>query len=147
MGVLTLTAQEEVAAPPAVVFGLFGASSGAGWIFDAQCDRVVPGASVSLWVPLGESTAGPVEILGRIGRLQPSKLIEIVHDQPWRGRTVLRLARAGQGTRVRLHTELDRHGLEWLMRRRGLALRNEENGNPRLVPRVVTLFTVEGAGQ
>jgi urea transport system substrate-binding protein len=131
MPVLTLTAQEELAAPPAVVFGLFGAGTGAGWVFDAQCDRLVPGTAVTLRAPLDPS-GPPVEILGRIGALRPGRLIEIVHDQPWRGRTVLRFSRHGDGTRVRLQSELDQQGLEWLMRRRGHALRSAATGNPRL---------------
>jgi urea transport system substrate-binding protein len=131
MGVLTLTAQKEVSAPPQVVFGLFGAGAGAGWVFDALCDRLVPGAAVTLRAPL-EPSGPPVEILGRIGRVQPPKLIEIVHDQPWRGRTVLRFAPHEGGTRVRLQAELDSHGLEWLMRRRGHTLRAATTGNPRL---------------
>ena len=131
MGVLTLAAQEEVAAPPHVVFGLFGAGAGAGWVFDALCDRVATGAAVTLRAPLdlpGES----VEILGRIGRVTPPSLIEIVHDQPWRGRVTLRFVRRGAGTRVMLQSELDPQGLEWLMRRRGHAVRLTGSANPRL---------------
>ena len=131
MGVLTLTAQEEVSAPPHVVFELFGAGVGAGWVFDAQCDSVSPGAAVALRAPLDPSGA-PVEILGRIGRLERPRLIEIVHDQPWRGRTVLRFSGSATATRVRLQSELDSRGLEWLMRRRGHPLRDEVTGNPRL---------------
>ncbi|WP_211367213.1 hypothetical protein [Pseudonocardia kunmingensis] len=96
MGVLTLTAQKEVSVPPQVVFGLFGAGAGAGWVFDALCDRVVPGTAIALQAPLDPS-GPPVEILGRIGRVQPPKLIEIVHDQPWRGRTA-------KGTELRVVT-------------------------------------------
>lgn len=131
MGVLTLTAQEEVAAPPHAVFGLFGANAGAGWVFDALCDRVTPGAAVALRAPLDASGA-PVEILGRIGKVDPPSLIEIVHDQPWRGRTLLRFTPHRSGTRVRLAAELDSTGLEWLMRRRGHPVRSGESGNPRL---------------
>jgi urea transport system substrate-binding protein len=131
MSVLTLTTQEEVAAPPHVVYGLFGAGAGAGWVFDALCDRVVPGAAVTLRAPLDASDA-PVEILGRIGTLRPARLIEIVHDQPWRGRTMLRFSAHGGGTRVRLQTELDSQGLEWLMRRRGHAVRSTSSDNPKL---------------
>lgn len=131
MAVMTLTAQEEVSAPPSVVFGLFGAGVGAGWVFDALCDSVVPGAAVTLRAPL-DPTGAPVEILGRIGALRPARMIEIVHDQPWRGRTVLRFAANGSGTRVRILTELDDQGLEWLMRRRGHAVRSTPSNDPRL---------------
>lgn len=33
-------AEQRAAAPPAAVFGLFGAGAGAGWLLDAACDRV-----------------------------------------------------------------------------------------------------------
>jgi len=131
VGVLTLTAQEEVSAPPQVVFDSFGAGAGAGWIFDALCDQVTTGAAVALRVPL-EAAGEPVEIIGRIGRVTPPSFIEIVHGQPWRGRLLLRFAPSGPRTRVRLQAELDDHGLEWLMRRRGHSVRVAESGNPRL---------------
>ncbi|MFC5994313.1 substrate-binding protein [Pseudonocardia hispaniensis] len=62
----------------------------------------------------------------------PPSRIEIVHTQPWRGRIVLRFASSAGGTRVSLQAELDRHGMEWLMRRRGHAVRHPATGNPRL---------------
>jgi urea transport system substrate-binding protein len=132
MAVLTLTAHDHVDAPPPVTFGLFGAGAGAGWIFDALCDRVVPGAAVTLRAPFDGPSAGPVEILGRIGAVRPPSRIEIVHTQPWRGRIVLRFAAHAGGTRVSLQAELDSDGLEWLMRRRGHRLREQATGNPRL---------------
>jgi branched-chain amino acid transport system substrate-binding protein len=73
-----------------------------------------------------------VEILGRIGRTTPPSLIEIVHGQPWRGRMLIRFTPQGSGTRVRIQAELDDQGLEWLMRRRGHALRITASPNPRL---------------
>lgn len=132
MAVLTLTAQEHVEAPPAVTFGLFGAGAGAGWIFDALCDRVVPGAAVTLRAPLDGPSSAPVEIVGRIGAVVPPTRIEIVHTQPWRGRIVLRFTAQAGGTRVSLQAEIDSDGLEWLMRRRGHQLRERTSGNPRL---------------
>ncbi|GEL17895.1 substrate-binding protein [Pseudonocardia asaccharolytica] len=132
MPVLTVTAKEYVEAPPAVTFGLFGAGAGSGWIFDALCDRVTPGAAVTLRAPLDGPAAEPVEILGRIGAVIPPSRIEIVHVQPWRGRIVLRFAARGGGTRVSLQAEIDRDGLEWLMRRRGHQVREQATGNPRL---------------
>lgn len=132
MAVLTLTAQEHVEAPPSVAFALFGAGAGAGWIFDAMCDRLQAGAAVSLRAPFDGPSARPVEIVGRIGAVAPPSRIEIVHTQPWRGRIVLRFAAHGTGTRVRLRAELDSDGLAWLMRRRGHQLREQATGNPRL---------------
>ncbi|MCW0213089.1 MAG: substrate-binding protein [Pseudonocardia sp.] len=131
MSVLVLAVQEEVTAPPQVVYDLFGAGAGAGWVFDALCDRVAPGAAVTLRAPL-DPAGPPVEILGRIGTLEAGRLIEIVHDQPWRGRTVLRFAAHGTGTRVRLQSELDRQGFEWLLRRRGHAVRSAPRDDPAL---------------
>lgn len=131
MGVLTLTAQEEVPGPPHAVFGLFGAGAGAGWVFDALCDRVATGAAVALRAPL-DTAGAPVEILGRIGRVTPPSMIEIVHGQPWRGRMLLTFTPHGSGTRVRLRAELDDQGLEWLMRRRGHVVGVAASANPRL---------------
>jgi urea transport system substrate-binding protein len=131
MGTLALAAQAEVAAPPQVVFGLFGAGAGAGWVFDALCDWVKPGAAITLRAPIDPS-GEPVEILGRIGAVRPPALIEIAHVQPWRGRMLLRFSAKGAGTRVSLQAELDREGLEWLMRRRGHALRRTATDNPKL---------------
>ena len=131
MATLTLTAQEELNAPPHVIYGLFGAGAGAGWVFDALCDKLVSGAAVTLRAPLDPS-GPPVEILGRLGELRPGRLIEIVHDQPWRGRTVLRFAPVAGGTRVRLRSELDEQGLEWLMRRRGHTVATGAGGDTKL---------------
>src|SRR4051794_24519096 len=111
MGALTLTAQQDVPGPPQVVFDRFGAGAGAGWVFDALCDRLTTGAAVTLRAPL-DAAGAPVEIIGRIGRVTPPSLIEIVHSQPWLGRLLLRFAPSGTGTRVRLHAELDDQGLE-----------------------------------
>src|ERR1700733_6231319 len=52
MEVLSLTATEEVDAPPAVVFALFGAGTGAGWVFDAVCDPGYGGPGLHIDHPL-----------------------------------------------------------------------------------------------
>ncbi|MGD9527894.1 MAG: ABC transporter substrate-binding protein [Pseudonocardia sp.] len=115
MNPLAVTAEQHVAAAPETVFALFGAGAGAGWVFDATCDQVSVGAVVTLRVPFGN----PVELLGRISRLDPPHRIELVHDLPWRGRVRLLLDADGAGTRVRLVADVDAAGLEWLMRRHG----------------------------
>jgi urea transport system substrate-binding protein len=116
---LAVTAQQYVDAPPAAVFALFGAGTRAGWLFDAVCDRLAVGAAVTLRAPmLGHGTA-PVEILGRVAALRPPSRIEIVHDQPWRGRLRVLVEPAGRGSRLRLIADLDDAGLRWLMRRHG----------------------------
>ncbi|NMI02020.1 substrate-binding protein [Pseudonocardia acidicola] len=124
---LAVSAEQRIAAPPAEVFALFGAGAGAGWVFDAACDRVAVGSVVTLIVSLGGPDASPVEILGRITAVRAPSRIEIVHDLPWRGR--LRLLfdddGTGAGTRVRLIADLDDAGLAWLMRRRGFRVTDE----------------------
>ncbi|MFD4254298.1 substrate-binding protein [Amycolatopsis thermoflava] len=127
---LVLRAEQWVSSPPEVVFSLFGAGAGAGWVFDAQCDRVAPGEPVSLSAPL--AGGGPVEVIGHIRAVRRCALIEISHDQPWRGRVRLRFVPERGGTRVRLVAELDESGLEWLMRRNGLPTGHGVSGNPRL---------------
>lgn len=144
MAALLLPAEEWTDASPAATFGLFGAGTGAGWVFDAVCDRVAAGAVVRMGAPLGGPVSDMVEIIGRISEVRPPSpargnarghagqggRIEIVHDQPWRGRIKLRFDADRGGTRVRLFAELDEAGLEWLMRRRGLPAGRESGPNP-----------------
>ncbi|MEV6537841.1 substrate-binding protein [Streptomyces sp. NPDC051665] len=144
MAALLLPAEEWTDASPSATFGLFGAGAGAGWVFDAVCDRVAAGAVVRMGAPLGGPVADQVEIIGRITEVRPPSpargnarghagqggRIEIVHDQPWRGRIRLRFDAERGGTRVRLFAELDEAGLEWLMRRRGLPAGRGSAPNP-----------------
>jgi urea transport system substrate-binding protein len=117
---LFLCAEQQVDAPPARVFDLFGAGSGAGWLFDANCDRVAVGSVVTLSAPIGGPGTTPVDILGRISVVTSPLRIEIVHEQPWRGRLRVLFDPADGGRcRLRLFAELDEVGLAWLMRRRG----------------------------
>jgi urea transport system substrate-binding protein len=117
---LFLCAEQEVDAPPEQVFALFGAGQGVGWLFDADCDRVAVGSVVTLSAPIGGPGAAPVDILGRISVVRSPRRIELVHEQPWRGRLrVLIDPLEGDRCRVRLFAELDDVGLAWLMRRHG----------------------------
>jgi urea transport system substrate-binding protein len=129
MSALALAAEQTVAAPPEAVFGLFGAGAGAGWVFDAACDRVAVGAVVALRAPLG----GDVEILGRIVALDPPHRIVIAHDVPWRGRVRCLFDAVGGGTRVRLIADLEADGLAWLMRRRGWPVTEESPADAHVV--------------
>ncbi|MET0190253.1 MAG: ABC transporter substrate-binding protein [Pseudonocardia sediminis] len=130
MGVVAVTAEEFVAVPPEVVFDRFGRGSGAGWLFDADCDRPVVGAVVTLRAPLGGTA--PVDIHGRISEVRRPHSLTVTHAQPWRGRIRLRFTAAPGGTRIRLHSEIDERGLEWLMRRQGLPVRSGTAGGNRL---------------
>ena len=132
MDALSLTAAEHVEAAPLVVFGLFGAGSGAGWVFDAVCDRIAVGAPVTLRAPLDGPGAEPVEIHGRICLVKLGRRIDIAHEQPWRGRVSIRFDPVVAGTRVRLAASLDERGLEWLMRRRGIGAPAPASSAPRL---------------
>jgi len=133
MNVLTLTAVERVDAPPAAVFDMFGSGAGAGWVFDALCDRVAVGAAVLLRAPLDGPSNEPVEIHGRICNVKFARRIDISHEQPWRGRLTIRFDPEGAGTKVRINAALDERGLDWLMRRRGMgAPLGEALGTARL---------------
>jgi urea transport system substrate-binding protein len=123
-----LAAEQTVDAPPEAVFGLFGAGAGAGWVFDATCDRLAVGSVVTMRAPLG-GAGGDAEILGRITRLRPPHEIVIAHDVPWRGRLRCLFDADGTGTRVRLVADLDAEGLEWLMRRRGWPVTEPQPGD------------------
>ena len=96
-GGLVLSAEQDVGASPEQVFDLFAAGPGAGWLFGAACDRVAVGSVVTLSAPIGGPGAAPVDILGRISVLRPPHRIEILHEQPWRGRVG---AGGGGGPRV-----------------------------------------------
>jgi urea transport system substrate-binding protein len=139
---IAVTAEQRIAAPPDAVFALFGTGFGAGWVFDAACDRVAVGSVVTLRAPLDGAGGQDVEILGRIAAVRAPSRIEIVHDQPWRGRLRVLLDPDGDGpdgapgTRVRLFADLDGTGLEWLMRRRGFRL----GDGPRLGEHAVGLL-------
>ena len=85
MGSVVLIADETVAARPDVVYGLFGARDGAGWVFAADCDVLAVGSVVTLQLPVGGGQAS-VDILGRVASLVPQRQIVIALDQPWRGR-------------------------------------------------------------
>ncbi|MEJ8280936.1 ABC transporter substrate-binding protein [Pseudonocardia spirodelae] len=130
MGALAITVEDLAAVPPEVVFDRFGTGDDGGWLFGAVCDRLAVGAVVTLQAPVGGGP--PVEMLGRISDLRRPVAVTIEHDQPWRGRIRLRFDRAPGGTRIRLHAEIDERGLEWVMRRRGLPVRERVATGPRL---------------
>jgi branched-chain amino acid transport system substrate-binding protein len=133
MDVLALTVEQTVQAAPETVFGLFGAGAGAGWVFDATCDRLAVGAVVTMRAPLG-GPGGEVEILGRVVALQPPHKIVISHELPWRGRLRCLFDPDGSGgTRVRLVADLDGDGLHWLMRRRGWQVPEDVGRDAHLV--------------
>ena len=135
MGGLALHAQTSIEAPPRAVFALFGSASGAGWLFDATCDRVAVGAVVTLQAPLGGER---ITVLGRISALRPPGparpgRIELRLDQPWRGRLRVLFEADGAGTRVRIVADLDDSGLTWLMRRRGHPVPERAHAGEHLV--------------
>ncbi|MGW4336402.1 substrate-binding protein [Rhodococcus koreensis] len=120
MADVALAARHEVPMSAHDLFDLFGAQAGASWLFDARCDAVIPGAPVTLSVPVGPDGGDPIDLLGRISRCIPGRLIEIVHDQPWQGVLTIKLTAVDAGTtRVTVMANLDERGLAWIMRRRG----------------------------
>jgi len=141
---LALSVEQRFAAPPETVFDLFGAGAGAGWVFDAFCDRVAVGAFVTFRVPLGAADLDPVELLGRIVAVRAPSRIEVVHHQPWQGRLRVQIDPDGPGrSRVRLIADLDDTGLAWLMRRRGHSVAETAPANEH---RVGLLTSKSGPG-
>lgn len=130
MAGLALTATQRIEAPREAVFALFGAGTGAGWLFDAACDRVAVGAAVTLQAPIGGQ---PLAVLGRICAVRPPTRIEVQLDQPWRGRLRVLFDADGPATRVRVVADLDDTGLQWLLRRRGYPVHDEPDGGAHLV--------------
>lgn len=147
MGSIGTFAEQRVAAPPAEVFALFAAGAGAGWLFDAACDAVRPGAAITLELPLVGAGGHCVSLLGRIARVVPDRRIEVVHHVPWHGRLRLLFDPDPVGsepaTRVRVIADIDGDGIAWLLRHRGIHLR--EAPDPDEHP-VGVLLTLSGPG-
>lgn len=117
---VTLAATREVKAAPDDVFSIFGSGASGSWLFDARCDAVRAGAPISMRLPSESLGDEPVHVLGRISRVVPERLIEIAHDKPWPGRLrILIRPNYPSGSLVTITGELDRAGLDWVMRRRG----------------------------
>lgn len=120
---VTIAAERTVGLAPHEVFALFGTAHGAGWLFDARCDEVRPGAVVSLRLPLDGRGGHAVDVLGTLARVVPGAVIDIEHTQPWRGRLSLRFTPAGsRETRLQVRAHVPGEGLEWLLHRRGIPL-------------------------
>lgn len=122
MAGLALTATQRIEAPRDAVFALFGAGSGAGWLFDAVCDRVAVGSAITLHAPIGGT---PLAVLGRISAVRAPTRIDVALHQPWQGRLRVQFDVDGSATRVRVVTDLDDAGLQWLLRRRGVPVPDE----------------------
>lgn len=120
---LALSEEQQFDAAPDEVYALFGAGPASGWLFDVRTDRVALGSAVTLFAPLDGPAADPVEIRGRIAALRPPNRIDIVHDQPLRGRLRITIQAVGAArSRVRITEEFDVASLEWLLRRWGHAV-------------------------
>ncbi|HEY2225434.1 ABC transporter substrate-binding protein [Actinomycetospora sp.] len=123
MDTVTIAAERTVSLAPHEVFALFGTAQGAGWLFDAHCDEVRPGAVVSLRLPLDGLGGHAVDVLGTLARVVPGAVIDIEHTQPWRGRLSLRFTPGGpRETRLQVRAHVPGEGVEWLLHRRGIPL-------------------------
>lgn len=121
MGDVILQHAQTVSGSAVEVFNLFGRDAASGWLFSAECDSVVPGATVSMEFPLEASPTGhEFRILGRLTKIVPYRSITISHDQPWAGRTKIAFDQVDEShTSVTVRVELDEEGLAWLTRRLG----------------------------
>lgn len=114
-----LVAGEHHAVSALQLYESFGTrAAGSGWLLDAQCDAIRPGAAVSAQIPLHDNSR-PVLLLGRISACVPGVRITIAHDQPWRGQISLRFVDEPGGSRLRVTAELEDAGLAWWMEQRG----------------------------
>lgn len=140
-----VAADRVVDLPVERAFALFGDPEAPGWLFGARCDRVVPGAAVSLHLPAdGRGLGGDLSILGRFSRVVPGARVEIEHTQPWRGRLVLRFRGVGpRRTRVVVQMTLPPSGVDWLMHRAGIPLPEPDDDQ---AVRIGALSTMSGAG-
>ncbi len=120
MGSVTIWSERHIDASPSSLFATLANGPQGGWLFKGTCDTVEQGAVITLHLPIDGDEHQPIELLGRVRNVTPPVRIEIVHHQPWEGRLVIRLDADNRGgTRVRLIGEVDEQSLEWLMRRRG----------------------------
>ena len=66
----TVAAERTVALPPQELFALFGNSRAGGWLFEARCEVVRAGATVSMRLPLdGHRDGQGVDVVGRLARV------------------------------------------------------------------------------
>jgi branched-chain amino acid transport system substrate-binding protein len=103
VGSVVLVADEMVAARREVVYGLFGARAGAGWVFAAECDTLAVGSVVTLQLPVGiavrqarpDDPGQVVAALQRLRAIVPRGSVELT--DPHHIRQQLRLAEASVG--------------------------------------------------
>lgn len=119
MGNLVLVEEEVIHASPEAVFGLFGRSADAGWLFGSSCDAVARGSVVRFALPVGTQDGAPLEAAGRIVALEPPHRIQIRHEFPWRGTVTCTIRGDEAGSTVRVVVELPQEAMGWWMRRRG----------------------------
>lgn len=122
MVAFSVTAQITTAGPPAAAFTALAQ----GRLLDLECERLVPGAAVSVALPVGDASApgpagSPITLLGYVGAIKPDRSVHIVHHQPWRGRLTIRFYPDDGGTRVVLESSIDHDGVNWLAQKRGYA--------------------------
>ncbi len=133
MSVVLVWAERVVDRRPESVFALLGTGQDCGWIFGLRLDSVAVGSVVTLQVPVDGPDRPTVELLGRISAVRAPSRIEIVHHQPWQGRIRILIDPDKQnGSRVRLVGEVENASLEWLLRRRGHDVKDENSESYRI---------------
>ncbi|MEA2383000.1 MAG: urea transport system substrate-binding protein [Solirubrobacteraceae bacterium] len=143
MGDLVLSNDELIHGSVEEVFERIAAADGGGWLFDAECDALEPGAVVRLRLP---ATLGSGEMLGATGRViavdRPRRLV-IEQHAPWRGRLTCLVSRAPADggrpqSRVRLVAEVPEEAIHWLLRHRGVPLPPEATGDQQPIGLLVS---------
>jgi urea transport system substrate-binding protein len=125
MGVLALANDALIDGSVEDVFDLIASADG-GWLFDAECDELQPGAVVRLRLPTLRSRGESLGATGRVVLVERPRRLVIEQFAPWPARLTCLIGDAsGPGgvrqSRVRLISEVPEHALEWHLRRWGVA--------------------------
>jgi branched-chain amino acid transport system substrate-binding protein len=134
MGDLVLSNEELIQGSVDEVFDLVASANGGGWLFEAECDMLRPGAVVRLQLPdalRAEQTLGGT---GRVIAVERPRRVVIEQHAPWRGRMTCIVSdapanAAGPQSRVRLLAEVPEQAIQWLLRRRGVRLPREASSD------------------
>ena len=123
MANISVTAQTLTELSPTEAFRQFCD----GELLGVECSALTVGAAIALSLPVdGDGPAGGanITVLGHVATIRPGRMVVVVHHQPWAGRLIVRFLASAQGTRIVLESQLDDHGIDWLVRSRGYSLPN-----------------------
>jgi branched-chain amino acid transport system substrate-binding protein len=143
VGDLVLSNDELIQGSVEEVFDLIASAHGGGWLFEAECDGLRPGAVVRLRLPAGLRSGEPLDGTGRVVAVDRPRRVVIEQHAPWRGRLTCHVGHApadgaGPRSRVRLVAEVPEEAIHWLLRHRGVPLPPEVSGDQQAIGLLVS---------